>query len=1695
MLKKITKMMLSLVMVLSLVLTGTTKVSAATPEQDMATIKTRLKEYFLELDTIDDGAKVETCTVSNAKTYLDMIQADGSFNDVDYDATNSAANGGAWSPYLALDRLQAIAIAYHKVGNDLYQKQEVVDKLNQAILHWGKEDPRATNWWENQVGVQLRFSRIALFMDGIISEDAKNIIMTKLLEKKPVKYGTGQNNLWFDQNYVYHALISEDETQLTDMIDNYLSYCLVIQEDDNTAEAVQVDNSFYMHGRQFYSNGYGMSMFRDMSFWIYMLRETQFALSDEVVDLMANYMIGGTSWTIRGDLLELYLGYRPYKYEVGYKNYAAEYIAPLQRMIAADPARANQYQSILDNIEDATASNGKNGNYYMWRSGYAGHMRNNYGVNIKMDSKNIIGGEWRGSWPTGQNGGQLIYWTSSAASTISVDGDEYINVYPTFDWAHCPGTTTASRVVQDYSNYGRFTNGTDHTIGLTNGKYGSTAYVMNKKDTQATKGYFFFDDEFVALGAGINSKEKVNIHTTLNQSEANQVTVGGTSVADGTKAKAYTTNWLHNDKIGYVFTKDTNVVVSNTKQTDKPSLWPEDKKNATPATFTAWIDHGLNPKDSSYEYIVVPGKTAAEVQAYANTIPVTVVSNTKDVQAVRHDGLKQTQINFYKAGSLEYKTGYTITVDQPCNVLIDESGVTRKITVAVKDTNANQKVNVEISNSAATTKTVFVSKSLPYAGQSMTLSEGADNRYEASSYKTGQFPQFVLDDNENTYWESETNGEQFISFFMGDSKYISNIDIIWGNNYGTEYEVYVSQNGKDYELISEVNNGNGSEESVNIHKLCSYVKIVMKNGNGATYQIKEIYANEGKLLSLNKPVEVSSVSTNAPTFTGNLAVDGDLGTRWASLRGKDDNWITIDLEKQAQVDAISIWWENACSDNYQIEVSDDNKNWTTVKSSLVTGANLNDTIEFDSAVSARYVKIHSLKSRVLDKNYGINIFEIKIYGNFDKEAAENIALNKETITSSVSTYDDKSKQMVGARAVDGVKTGDSRWAAARQVDDSWITIDLGVLSEIEEMSIYWEGACSDNYQIEISDDNKNWTTVRSSLKTDSSLKDTITFRNTLSARYVKVHSLKCRNIKYGVSIFEIEVMGRYLEEPPVNLVLGKPSKASSEYIDSKDGNKQYYSSLAFDGRTDIVDGKQSRWVSNRETTNEWIYVDLEDFYSIDKVVLNWEGAGAKEFKVQVSDDAQHWTDITHITDGKGGVTKFEYDGNQSGRYVRMYGVEPGSKYGFSLWEFEVYGKIAEDANVALSKPSKASSEYIDSKDGNKQYYSSLAFDGSADKINGKQSRWVSNRETKNEWIYVDLEDFYSVDKVVLNWEGAGAKEFKVQISDDAQHWTDITHITDGKGGVTKFEYDGSQSARYVRMYGVEPGSKYGFSLWEFEVYGRNIYLSKDPLQKLYDEYKAIDEDLYTPNSYKAFKEVLDETKVVLDDDNASNISIKEAETKLQKAHDLLVKMADKKALNDLIIYTMNIDKNQYTSQSLKEFTKALEAAKSVLNDKNATQKDVDNAAKVLKEAINNLMKKASKDDLINLVNQAEAIDRDIYTKDSLSKLDKAIEYAHKVIKEEHASQEDIDKAFKDVKDAYDNLTKKIDIDVDVDPGDQEQKPSKPDNNHQTDTSDEANSSNSAQTSDNSMIFESLMFAMLSVVGIFFTSKKYRKAKI
>lgn len=75
---------------------------------------------------------------------------------------------------------------------------------------------------------------------------------------------------------------------------------------------------------------------------------------------------------------------------------------------------------------------------------------------------------------------------------------------------------------------------------------------------------------------------------------------------------------------------------------------------------------------------------------------------------------------------------------------------------------------------------------------------------------------------------------------------------------------------------------------------------------------------------------------------------------------------------------------------------------------------------------------------------------------------------------------------------------------------------------------------------------------------------------------------------------------------------------------------------------------------------------------MNRVVLNWENAFGKEYKIQISSDAKNWTDVSIIKDGKQGLQTISFD-ETKGRYVRMLGIKRGSGWGYSLYDFKIFG--------------------------------------------------------------------------------------------------------------------------------------------------------------------------------------------------------------------------------------------------------------------------------------------------------------------------------------------------------------------------------------------------------------------------------------
>lgn len=268
-----------------------------------------------------------------------------------------------------------------------------------------------------------------------------------------------------------------------------------------------------------------------------------------------------------------------------------------------------------------------------------------------------------------------------------------------------------------------------------------------------------------------------------------------------------------------------------------------------------------------------------------------------------------------------------------------------------------------------------------------------------------------------------------------------------------------------------------------------------------------------------------------------------------------------------------------------------------------------------------------------------------------------------------------------------------------------------------------------------------------------------------------------------------------------NLALNKPVIASSSE------NASLGPSNAFDGNS------YTRWAS-AHTEKNWIYVDLGSQYNINKVKLNWEIAYAKGYEIQFSNDSNSWSTVYTTQNGDGGIDEVSVSG--TARYVRMNGLKRSTEWGYSLWDFEVYGSA-----YTAPKPGKISQK----KAVTASSYESASLAPKNVNDGSTSTRWASSVSDKN-WIAIDLGSNYVITGAKIHWETAYASGYQIQVSRDGSNWTNIYSTTSGDGGVDNLQMSGE--GRYVRMNGTKRATEWGYSIWEFEVFGYQSTESTNP---------------------------------------------------------------------------------------------------------------------------------------------------------------------------------------------------------------------------------------------------------------------------
>jgi len=627
-------------------------------------------------------------------------------------------------------------------------------------------------------------------------------------------------------------------------------------------------------------------------------------------------------------------------------------------------------------------------------------------------------------------------------------------------------------------------------------------------------------------------------------------------------------------------------------------------------------------------------------------------------------------------------------------------------------------------------------------------------------------------------------------------------------------------------------------------------------------------------LALGKTAVASTNYSGLPALN---ATDGNAGSRWSS-QFSNNEWIYVDLGSVYTINRVVLRWETAYGRGYKLQVSSNASTWSDVYSTA-TGDGGVDDITLASPGSGRYVRMLGTQRAT---TFGYSLYEFEVYGgpavnhapvvsSFSKSTMQNTSLpfaagdfagaftdpdagdslqkikitslpghgtltlnstavtvNQEIAAAQIGTlvYTPTSgytgsdsfqwngsdgslyaasaatvnltinsaaanlalgKTVVASTSYTGFPASNvtdgntsSRWSSQFS-SSQWLYVDLGSAYTINRVVLRWETAYGRGYKLQVSNDASTWSDVYTTTTGDGGV-DNITLSTPASGRYVRILGTQ-RATTYGYSVYELEVY-----EAPTNLARNKPTVASTSYTGFPAAN-------ATDGNT------STRW-SSQFSDSQWVYVDLGAVYAIKQVVLRWETAYGRGYKLQVSSNASTWTDVYSTTTGDGGVDDLTLSTPALGRYVRMLGTQRATTYGYSLYELEVY---PAPPNLAYGKSAAASTSYSGMPASN-------ATDGNT------STRW-SSQFSNSQWLSVDLGSVYTIKQVVLRWEAAYGRGYELQVSNDASLWSDVYSTTTGDGGVDDITLTSPASGRYVRLLGTQRATAFGYSLWEFEVYG------------------------------------------------------------------------------------------------------------------------------------------------------------------------------------------------------------------------------------------------------------------------------------
>ncbi|MBC8039812.1 MAG: discoidin domain-containing protein [Opitutaceae bacterium] len=808
---------------------------------------------------------------SEAAAYVASQNTDGSWTDVNY----ADKDESRWLPVIHLRRLVAIGAAYYTSGHALHQSPTALTAIERGLTYWYGRNSTSNNWWHIEVNTPQQLGAVLVMCyDDLLPATITNGAAELFAGKSS---WSGQNRIYTSFSGVYQAILQNNPTYLATQFTRIRdqarykgSLSRTGVSNNNEAEGIRIDHSFYQHGPALYNGFYGAHYVTDMAFWMAMSDGLSFAFTPAEKAVVQDYVLEGQGWMNRFGVLDPNTVNRKISHD-NYDYVTLRYHAPIVygleylRSPSLALPRATEIEAFYQHMVNGAPSQ-ISGNRAFWKTDFMVQAGAGYQVSTKLWS-------WHNYGTETINGDNLQgIFLPLGGTFLLQNGNEYLEIFPVWDWGRIPGTTTLRRDPGSASPAN--TLGTQKFAGgVSNGTEGATAYDHSYDTVTAKKSWFYFAEAYVMLGAGINGNNvTLPVNSTVNQARLGgavtiSATAGESTFPVGESAPAGL-SWVFHDNVGYLLPAGGNVTVARKAQSGS---WREinDDLPSTTLTkdvFSLWFNHGTAPVNDTYAAVVVPASTRTQFDAFRTDNPIGILANTSAIQAVRHSSRQLVQAAFFQAGTLTTPQGLIVTVTQPCLVMVDQA--TSPATVTVADP-TQELVSVQMTITEPGQAPRALNYTLPTgdnAGRSTSTTSVAPPpldpilsgtviafSQQTSATANGQAA-YVTDgivNDDNQRWAANTPYPQWVEIDLGADYLLTSSEVFTYLNRDYRFRIEAQPNGGTYSVVVDrTTNTQPGPIADNIASFkARFVKVTLTGA--ATYTGTFISLNEVRLRGLD----------------------------------------------------------------------------------------------------------------------------------------------------------------------------------------------------------------------------------------------------------------------------------------------------------------------------------------------------------------------------------------------------------------------------------------------------------------------------------------------------------------------------------------------------------------------------------------------------------------------------------------------------------------------------------------------------------------------------------------------------------------------------------------------------------------------------------------------------------------------------